>query len=279
MFRGKVFLLTVSVIPLLLCTLPAYSQVIEGPVLNVPEGGWTDFGLIIRAEADVVLVSVRFPNSGSADTIELLRDSDGALLASIPTAAGEPDALVNINYALTASETYRLVATNPYNRFYGYIQTPVGDDDITVLYSYSYSSASGSWCLWNGIWAAFNDITTEPNSTPETAQVVIDIKPGNYPNSINLRSRGLVPVAILSTEDFDASSVNPDSIELAGAFATRWIIRDVDGDGNSDMLLHFATQELTGLSYDSTEATLTGSTFDGTQFEGTDSVNIVPRNK
>lgn len=34
--------------------------------------------------------------------------------------------------------------------------------------------------------------------------VTVDIKPGSTPNSINLKSRGVVPVAVLTTGDFDA---------------------------------------------------------------------------
>ena len=36
--------------------------------------------------------------------------------------------------------------------------------------------------------------------------VAIDIKPGSYPNSINLKSNGKVPVAILSSPTFDATT-------------------------------------------------------------------------
>ena len=48
---------------------------------------------------------------------------------------------------------------------------------------------------------------------------VIDIKPGSDPNSINLKSNGVLPVAILSTsqadgevEDFDATTADPTGI-------------------------------------------------------------------
>ena len=276
MLKRKLFLLITSVLLVLLFSFSAYGLVIQGPVLTDVEEGFTDFGLIIQAEADVVLVSVRFPNQGLADNIELLRDSDGDLLASIPTPAGNPDIIVDINYPLKALEKYRLVATAQNNRFYGYLDTPVGNQDITVLSSYGV--VGGSEYKWSDLWFSFNDITTQPKSAQVT-QVVIDIKPGDYPNSINLRSKGLVPVAVLSTEDFDASSVNPDTVQLASASATRWIIKDVDGDGNNDMLIFFRTEELTGLSGNSTDAILTGNTFDGTPFEGTDSVNIVPKHK
>jgi len=113
---------------------------------------------------------------------------------------------------------------------------------------------------------------------PPPTPVDIDIKPGSDPNSINLKSKGVVPVAVLTTDDFDASTVDPDTVEFAGAEPVRWTMEDVDGDGDMDMLFHFKTQEL-NLDGDSTEATLTGETVDGVQIEGTDTVNIVPKGK
>jgi hypothetical protein len=104
---------------------------------------------------------------------------------------------------------------------------------------------------------------------------MIDIKPGSDPNSINLNSRGVVPVAVLTTDDFDATTVDPVTVLFAGASPLRWAMEDVDGDGDMDLLFHFKTQEL-GLDENSTEAILTGSTFGGQPIQGTDTVNIVP---
>jgi hypothetical protein len=108
-----------------------------------------------------------------------------------------------------------------------------------------------------------------------TGCIQIDIKPGSDPNSINLGSKGKVPAAILTTEAFDATTVDPVTVLFAGAAPLRWTTEDVDGDGDLDLLFHFATQEL-ALTVESTEATLTGQTFGGQPIEGVDSVNIVP---
>lgn len=105
--------------------------------------------------------------------------------------------------------------------------------------------------------------------------VGLDIKPGSDPNSINLNSKGVVPVAVLTTEDFDASTVDPVTVLFAGASPLRWATEDVDGDGDMDLLFHFKTVEL-NLDESSTEATLTGTTSGGQYFEGTDTVNVVP---
>ncbi len=114
---------------------------------------------------------------------------------------------------------------------------------------------------------------------PQAVPVTIDIKPGGDPNSINLESQGVTPVAVLTTDDFDAGTIDPDTVLFAGASPVRSTMEDVDGDGDDDMLFHFKTQDLKNLNEDSTEATLKGETRGGTLIEGIDSVNIVPKGK
>jgi hypothetical protein len=110
--------------------------------------------------------------------------------------------------------------------------------------------------------------------------VTIDIKPGSDPNSINLKSKGLIPVAVLTTDCFDASTIDPETVLFAGAEPVRWVMEDVDGDDDLDMLFHFKTQDL-DLDEDSTEATLTAYTYDPLNrlIVGKDTVNIVPKGK
>ena len=104
---------------------------------------------------------------------------------------------------------------------------------------------------------------------------VLDIKPGSDPNSINLKSKGVVPVAVLSDVTFDATTIDPVTVKFAGASPLRWAIEDVDHDGDMDMIFHFKTQELLDLDEDSTEATLSGETLDGIAFSPSDAVRIV----
>ena len=116
-------------------------------------------------------------------------------------------------------------------------------------------------------------------ATPATERVVsIDIKPGDDVNSINLRSKGVVPVAVLTTPEFDAVTLDPSTVLFAEAAPVRWRVEDVDCDGDADMLFHFRTQSL-NLTRESTEASLVGSTYDGQSIRGTDSVNLVPPKK
>ena len=112
--------------------------------------------------------------------------------------------------------------------------------------------------------------------------VTIDIKPGSHPNSINLGAGGTVPVAILSTADFDATTVDPLSVTLASAHVKlkgkgtpMASSQDVNGDGRLDLVVQVETEALQ-LSETSTKAILDGKTFSGMAIRGTDSVRVVP---
>ncbi len=119
-------------------------------------------------------------------------------------------------------------------------------------------------------------------SGPEVLRVAIDIKPRSFPNSINLGSGGTVPVAILSTATFDATTVDPTTVTLAsapvrlkGKGTPMASSEDLNGDGLPDLVVHVSTDALV-LSEADTEAVLEGKTFDGKAIQGTDSVRIVP---
>jgi probable HAF family extracellular repeat protein len=114
--------------------------------------------------------------------------------------------------------------------------------------------------------------------SPIAIKVRIDIKPGSKKTRINLRSKGNIPVAILSTESFDATQVDWETVTFGPDGATeshgRSHVEDVDRDGDMDVLLHFDTQD-TGIQCGDTEVTLTGETFDGQSFTGSDAIETV----
>jgi hypothetical protein len=113
----------------------------------------------------------------------------------------------------------------------------------------------------------------------EVMDVVIDIKPGSEQNSINLKSKGVVPVAVLATADFFVEMINLDTVNFAGAKPVHWSFEDVDEDGKDDIIFHFRTQELYDLDQNSTEATLKALLLNGDEVSGTDEVRIVPSKK
>jgi hypothetical protein len=156
-----------------------------------------------------------------------------------------------------------------------------GDGDLSVPGQVTFLGGSGTLTGFYGNGSSINLFFYSDTPIYLEAPVVnieeveIDIKPGSYPNSINLKSKGVVPVAVLTTEDFDAATVDPATVEFAGASPLRWTMCDVDNDGDVDMLFHFKTQEL-ALDENSTEAVLTGQTNGGDDITGTDEVRIVP---
>jgi len=123
------------------------------------------------------------------------------------------------------------------------------------------------------------------STKPALQPVAIDIKPGSDPNSINPKSQGKIPVAILSTQVFYAPEMfNKDSLtfgttgdEDSLAFCNHRG-EDINGDGMRDLVCHFYTEE-TGFLCGDTEGVLKGMAMDGTPIEGRDSVRIIPCKK
>ena len=112
--------------------------------------------------------------------------------------------------------------------------------------------------------------------------ISIDIKPATFPNSINPKSNGKIPVAILTTDSFDATAVDPTTV-LFGATGNevapvQSATQDVDGDGDTDMVLHFVTQD-TGITCGHTSASLTGALYSGVRIKSSDSIDTVGCNQ
>ncbi|MHC4444903.1 MAG: hypothetical protein ACYTA5_20080, partial [Planctomycetota bacterium] len=138
---------------------------------------------------------------------------------------------------------------------------------------------------------------------PPPPKVHLDIKPGSCPNPVNTNTqgKGRIPMAILGTETFDVSEIDPASISIGGVvFPVRTpVIEDVgtplldgeecechelEGDGIDDLLIHFSRREvLLALGLNNmppgtvVPITVSGELLDGTLIEATDCVTLVPR--
>jgi hypothetical protein len=83
-------------------------------------------------------------------------------------------------------------------------------------------------------------------------EVAVDIKPMSCPNPLNVGDKGVLPVAILGSEDFDVTQVEPATVMLEGVAPLRWALEDMAGpecsgpDGYLDLTLKFRTQEVVG---------------------------------
>ena len=100
----------------------------------------------------------------------------------------------------------------------------------------------------------------------------IDINPGHFPNHVNPRSHALLRVALLATESFDPTLVDPRDVRFgpAGARPVGVRARDLDGDGRLDAVYYFRTNK-TGIACGDASASLAG-VIDGQTFKGTDSI-------
>lgn len=64
-------------------------------------------------------------------------------------------------------------------------------------------------------------------TTPPALEVPVDLKPGSCPNPINTGKKGVVTVAVMGTDTFDPTQIDPATVEFAGANPLRWSIEDV----------------------------------------------------
>lgn len=240
---------------------------VKGGTVNLYSGAYVDYGIFAY---DGSTVNIYAGELGASSYITLLGINSTASTAVVTVYGTE-------------------FKVDDYPCDYGKVTLTGGSGTLTGEYDYyGDTSEINLWILSD----------TPINLQPPVNEVAIDIKPGGNPNNINLKSRGVVPVAVLTTEDFDASTIDPDTVLFAGASPVRSMLCDVDDDGNDDLLFHFKTQKLLksdnnpdGLDENSTKATLmakligtmtsamTTETTDGEVIQGTDEVCIKPGKK
>ena len=209
-----------------------------------------------------------------------------------PLGDGDPDYLVR-----------EIIAIEPVTVPYGTFDTAYKQRVYTCLDPDTLEGKSTDWYEWTvagvGFVKGVNDWGDNPPLTmelvrvvlPESSiEVVIDIKPGSYPNAINKNGKGVIPVAILGSADFDVTQIDVSTLSFAGLAVRvkgndqpQCSVEDVSGDfttpegapdGYLDLVCQFVDDPATWTVGDG-EATLTGQLLDGTPFEGTDSIKVV----
>ena len=145
---------------------------------------------------------------------------------------------------------------------------------------------------------------TRVDTEEEVIECPVDIKPGSCPNPLNVKSKGVLPVAILGTGDFDVTTIDLDTVRLLDVAPVRSDYEDVgtpffpllgkedaldctelEGDGLLDLSLKFDMQEIVpAIGEDVVDGevivlTLTGNLLDGTPIEGEDVVIILKKGK
>jgi hypothetical protein len=129
--------------------------------------------------------------------------------------------------------------------------------------------------------------------------IPLDIKPMSCPNPLNLKDKGVLPVAIPGTARLDVTTIDPATLRLAGVPPLRWSLADVatpfapllgkedcwedcttaGADGFTDLTLKFDAQAVvaalgTVADGDCIVVRLTGNFLDGRAIVGEDVVVI-----
>ena len=165
---------------------------------------------------------------------------------------------------------FRLPATATYTVGVSSYPRSFRDGGVLASNSVTTSTANGSYRLIiSGV-------------TPPVQQINIDIKPGNDDHApVNPKSRGVVPVALLGSAEFDALAIDPDSLTF-GATGNESSLRrchmqgeDVNGDGRPDVVCQFENQDARFTPGD-LEGIVRGKTAAGRNFEGRAPIKVVP---
>lgn len=152
---------------------------------------------------------------------------------------------------------------------------PFGNPDGTALFRSTVTNFPIGF-LTNEDAIAYGNVSAEI-----AALVTIDIKPGSDLNCFNNNGHGVIPVAIFTTDTFDAAAVDPFSVSLdgmgprvKGKSGKAGLLMDLDDDGDLDLVLHI--EDIDGVYKEGTAtATLIGETYDGVPIQGTDTICIV----
>lgn len=165
------------------------------------------------------------------------------------------------------------------------VVVPVAAGTPAVARSTAIPSAPGVLEVRAEVSTISNDPLLADNTATTTIEVfqpiIVDVSPRDAANVINLQRGGALAVAIMTTADFDAGSVDAASVCFGdgNAPAERSCLEthggghleDVNRDGRRDLLLHFDTGT-TGIDLGDVSACLTGRTLSGTGFFGCDAV-------
>jgi hypothetical protein len=143
------------------------------------------------------------------------------------------------NTSQTNAETNKDEWDDGYPSGCNYWSDYAGVDD----YSGPGQNVSGSDGIGDTPYVFPNDQDNYPLMTPlrPWPRVIIDIEPGSDPDCFNNDGKGVIPVAILGSDDFDVTRIDPGWIQLAGL--------DVKVAGKSDKLLAHI-EDVNGDDYD-----------------------------
>jgi hypothetical protein len=120
----------------------------------------------------------------------------------------------------------------------------------------------------------------------DPVEVDVDIKPGSDENPVNVKSNGVLPVAVLGNDTLNVTDINQTTIRLNGTCVPlRCSYEDVNDDGYDDLVIKFDAQDVVGCLPESCEdgdivtLTLTAELYDETEIAGSDDVRVLKKGK
>ena len=106
-------------------------------------------------------------------------------------------------------------------------------------------------------------------------RVTIDVKPGDEKVTLEPEREGMVPILIVTTPQFNAATVDPDTVRIgptgSEAMIFRSMLEDVDKDGDIDRMVLVRLRDMQ-IKCGNKTIRVTGRTVDGRAFEGSDAV-------
>ena len=237
--------------------------------------GDVDFYVFQGREGDVVTIDIdggmkpRFSGLRNVDTIVALFGLGGRILtenndAALPVDEGSVhqfDARID-KFRLPSSGTYTIgVSSNPRNFL----------DGGTLASNTLGLNSNGTYTLViSGV-------------TPSMLRIEVQVRPGTPSESapVNPRSKGNIPVALLSSSEFNPAEIDRQSLRFGARGDESSLLRcnkdatDMNADGKPDLVCHFDT-ETAAFKFGDIEGIVSGSLKDGRAFEGRGPLKIVP---
>ncbi|MDP4010306.1 MAG: hypothetical protein Q8P37_00385, partial [Candidatus Spechtbacteria bacterium] len=252
----------------------------------------TDFSTIfisISPPLDFVFMDEQGRRTGfDPVTQEVVQEIPGALYSFLApltddnkTGATNGDGATQLDFNLPAEGEYMLQIHEPEETEEYNLAFYVLGKDADAVFVEDSNTATPDF----GQTYSINYFPGEPFPAKVDLIVDIDIKPESATNPINCsNSNGIIPLAILSDDGFDATTIDPNTVRFGPLGveefhrnkdgSARQHLEDVDNDGDLDLVLHF-TLGGSGLTCEDVVVGLSGTTFTGLGISGSDNVRMI----
>jgi hypothetical protein len=288
-------------------SLPVLNPLKDGNAILTWDVSNTANYAILNSSGAIVKPATPLDHSGSYDPLsDAVQLPNGNIAVASATNSGVVLTVLDGQYNTIAGPTYASIPnastlfglSATYDSFNHVIVTWIDGDfsPATNMY-YAMADDTGTFLTEPMIfWSSADGIDTNNNGqgnapqidlppTPTTLEVKIDIMPGSRFNIINLKNDRFIPVAILSTADFNApTDVDRQSLTFGKTGEEDSLVLclkygvDVNRDRKRDLFCFFSVRKA-GFTTGDAEGILQGLTRENVPIVGDDSVKILKPKK